>query len=83
VYDASYVKLRQLSIAYTLPQKFTNKLRLNQCTVSAYGRNLWVIHKNVPNIDPETMHTNGNGQGYELYSYPNQRSFGVSLNIKI
>jgi TonB-linked SusC/RagA family outer membrane protein len=83
VYDASFVKLRQLSIGYTLPQKFTNKLRLNQCTVSAYGRNLWVIHKNVPNIDPETMHTNGNGQGYELYSYPNQRSFGVSLNIKI
>lgn len=83
VYDASYVKLRELSFSYALPKKISAKVKLEQVTISVYGRNLWILSKNVPNIDPETMYTNGNGQGYELYSYPNQRSFGVSLNINL
>jgi hypothetical protein len=54
---------------------------MKKASVSLYGRNLWLIYKKVPNIDPETFYTNGNGQGYELYSYPNKRSFGFSLNL--
>ena len=83
VYDASFVKLRNLTLSYAVPTSFSQKARIKQLTVSLYGRNLWTIHKNVPNIDPETMHTSGNGQGYELYSYPNQRSFGISFTANI
>jgi len=54
---------------------------MKKASFSIYGRNLWIIFKNVPNIDPETFHTNGNGQGYELYSYPNKRSIGISLTV--
>lgn len=81
VYDASYVKLRELVLSYALPTTWISKIGMRKASVSVYGRNLWLIYKNVPNIDPETFYTNGNGQGYELYSYPNKRSIGFSLNV--
>jgi len=83
VYDASFVKLREMSLTYKLPEKLISKIKLEKASVSLYGRNLWIIYKAVPNIDPETFHTNGNGQEYELYSYPNKRSFGISVSINI
>lgn len=80
IYDASYVKLRELSLSYKLPNKWMEKLFIKNASVSVFGRNLWIIYKNVPNIDPESFHTNGNGQGYELYSYPTRRIIGFSIN---
>lgn len=82
VYDASFVKLREVVLSYNFPAGWFSSIGMTNASVSLYGRNLWLIHKNVPNIDPETFHTNGNGQGYELYSYPNKRSVGFSLNVK-
>lgn len=81
VYDASFVKLREISFSYQLPKSLVSRAKLQSATIAFYGRNVWLMYKNVPNIDPETSHTNGNGQGYELYSYPNKRSVGFSLNI--
>jgi len=81
VYDASFVKLRELILTYDFPLKWISKLKMKKASLSVYCRNLWIIYKAVPNIDPETFHTNGNGQGYELYSYPNKRSIGFSLNL--
>jgi len=82
VYDASFIKLRELTLSYNLPEKLFKKLKMKLASVSLIGRNLWLIYSKVPNIDPESFHTNGNGQGYELYSYPSRRSFGISLNFK-
>ena len=81
VYDASFVKLREVVLSYSVPVSWISKFGMKSAAVSVYGRNLWLIHKNVPNIDPESFHTNGNGQGYELYSYPNKRSIGFSFNV--
>ncbi len=81
VYDASYVKLREVVVSYSLPLTWISKIGMRKASLSLYGRNLWLIFKNVPNVDPETFYTNGNGQGYELYSYPNKRSIGFSLNV--
>ncbi len=83
VYDASFVKLRELTLTYNLPQKWISKIKMKRASISVYGKNLWIIWKAVPNIDPESFFTNGNGQGYELYSYPNKRSYGISLTINI
>lgn len=83
IYDASFIKLRELSINYQLPTNFTKKLRLKKASVGVFGNNLWLIYSEIPNLDPETMLTNGNGQGYELYSYPNKRSIGFSITINI
>ncbi len=83
IYDASFVKLRELSLTYQLPSSLMEKWKMKGASVGIYGTNLWLIYSKVPNLDPETMLTNGNGQGYELYSYPNRRSIGFSLTIKI
>ncbi|PLX22903.1 MAG: hypothetical protein C0599_05325 [Salinivirgaceae bacterium] len=83
IYDASFVKLREVSLTYKLPKKFVNRFKLKGASFGVYGTNLWLIYSKVPNIDPETMLTNGNGQGYELYSYPNPRSIGFRLTINI
>ncbi len=81
VYDASFVKLREISITYDIRAKFINKLKLNRASISLVGQNLWLIYSNVPNVDPESFHTNGNGQGYELYAYPTRRNFGFNIKL--
>jgi hypothetical protein len=77
------VKLRELRLGYTLPAAWTNRVGLSTASVALVGRNLWIIHKNVPHIDPETAFNTGNAQGTESLQLPTTRSLGfnVSLNF--
>jgi hypothetical protein len=80
VYDASFVKLREVSLAYTMPASFTRRLGLSGLTVSAVGRNLW-LHSKVPNIDPETAFDASNVQGIEGEQLPTPRSVGFTVSV--
>jgi hypothetical protein len=80
--DASYVKLREVKLGYTFPSQWVKGLGLQSATVSLVGRNLWIIHKNVPNIDPETAFNTGNGQGLEDLTLPTVRTIGFNVNLK-
>ena len=82
VYDASYVKLRELSLSYSLPAKWTTKY-FQDIDLSLIGRNLWIIHKNVPYADPEENLSSGNIQGYQSGSYPTTRTIGLNVNLKL
>lgn len=82
VYDASFIKLRDISIGYTIPRRLLGNLPVQSVTISAVGRNLFVLYKNVPNIDPESTYNNSNGQGLEYGSLPTRRHFGFNLNVK-
>ncbi len=83
VYDASYVKLRELNLTYSLPQTLITKLRaFKGIDVSVIGRNLWIIHKNLPYADPEENITSGNTQGYQSGAYPTTRSVGFNIKLK-
>ena len=82
VYDASYIKLRDISLAYDIPKSFIKKANINAITLSLVARNPLIIKKNVPNIDPDSNYQNGNGQGIEYGSLPSRKSYGVSLKIK-
>lgn len=82
VYDASYVKLRELSLSYSLPEKWTTKY-FQDIDLSLIGRNLWIIHKNVPYADPEENLSSGNIQGYQSGSYPTTRTIGLNVNLKL
>ncbi len=82
VYDASYVKLREIAVSYRLPRQFAKKLHLQEAAITLTGRNLWTIYKSVPNIDPESAVTAGNAQGVEAYSLPTTRSIGLNLSVK-
>jgi hypothetical protein len=82
VYDASYIKLREVKLGYSLPAKWINKIGFQGATFSVDGRNLWIIHKNAPNIDPETAFNAGNGQGLEDLTLPTVRNIGFNVNLK-
>jgi TonB-linked SusC/RagA family outer membrane protein len=82
VYDASYIKLREVKLGYTFPSNWVKSVGLQSATLSVVGRNLWIIHKNAPNIDPETAFNNGNGQGLEDLTLPTVRNIGFNINLK-
>ncbi len=82
IYDASYIKLRELSISWSLPRKWLRKTPLESVSVSAFGRNLWLIYSNLDNIDPESSYTSGNGAGLEYGSLPARRTWGFGINVK-
>lgn len=82
IYNASYIKFREARFGYAFSPNWLRKFNIQSATFSVIGRNLWIIHKNVPNIDPETAFNTGNGQGLEDLTYPTTRSFGFSLNLK-
>jgi TonB-linked SusC/RagA family outer membrane protein len=81
VYDASFIKLREVKLGYTLPNALTHKLGLQAVNFTVTARNLWYIDKKVPNIDPETAFNTGNGQGLETLQIPTVRSLGVNLRV--
>ncbi|MFO7935611.1 MAG: SusC/RagA family TonB-linked outer membrane protein [Bacteroidales bacterium] len=81
VFDASYVKLRELSLTYSLPANILGDSFIHGVDLSLVGRNLWIIHKNTPHFDPEFSFTSGNQQGIENASYPTARTFGVNVKL--
>lgn len=82
VYDASFGKLRQLSIGYTLPTKMLAKTPIESLSVSLVGRNLLLLWSDVPNIDPESAYTvDRRSQGLEFFALPQTRSFGVNVAV--
>ncbi len=83
VHDASFAKLRQVTLTWRLPQNWTGRARLHEVDVSLTGRNLLLLFSKVPNQDPESNFVNGNAQGIEMFSVPVVRSFGVNLRVKI
>jgi hypothetical protein len=82
VYDAGYVKLREANITYSFSKKLMAKLNpVKGIDVSLYGRNLWIIHKNLPDADPEEGSSSGNIQGFQVGSYPTYRMYGFNLKF--
>lgn len=83
VYNANFLKLRELSIGYEFPKMILDRLKVVKgLNISLVGRNLWTIVKHTDNIDPEAAYNNSNGQGLELNGYPATRSIGFNVNAK-
>lgn len=83
MFDASFIKLRELQLGYNIPDKVWGKLPLRSVSISLVGRNL-LLWDRVPHIDPENMsYTGGTAlPGIENMSMPSSRSYGVNLNVK-
>ncbi|MDQ8003558.1 MAG: SusC/RagA family TonB-linked outer membrane protein [Pedobacter sp.] len=82
VYKASYVKVRELTFIYTLPQTLNKKLGVKGASLGLVARNPFIIYKDVPNVDPDSNYNNSNGQGLEYGSLPTRRGWGFNLNVK-
>ncbi|MFC4095008.1 SusC/RagA family TonB-linked outer membrane protein [Euzebyella saccharophila] len=82
VYDASFVKLRDVRLSYSFPAKFIKGTPIKDLNLSVFGRNLAILSADVPYIDPQIIAGAGNAQGLENSQVPATRSFGVNLSAK-
>jgi TonB-linked SusC/RagA family outer membrane protein len=83
IFDASFVKWRQLVIGYSLPAKWLRGTFIKEFKISAIARNLAIIYKKVPHIDPESAFSSSNAnQGQEFGQLPSARTIGFNVNIK-
>ena len=87
VFDGSFLKLREASITYTVPQKYLQRLKgIKRANISLVGSNLallWVHKSNTMRLDPETggVSSDSRGVGFEQASVPTSRSFGLKLGV--
>jgi TonB-linked SusC/RagA family outer membrane protein len=79
VYDASFIKLRQITLGYMIPKKVLTNTPVQSLMVSFVGRNLAILKKNTPNIDPESSYTSTNAQGLDYFGFPATRTYGFNL----
>ncbi|GAB3341359.1 SusC/RagA family TonB-linked outer membrane protein [Marivirga atlantica] len=83
LYDASYIKLRQLSLYYTLNKAFSKRIGFQNIRLGFIGNNLLLITEN-PHVDPELNASQGRAivYGVDDMSYPSTRSFGFSIKTQ-
>ena len=83
VYDASFVKLRE-SDPGLFPSERSVQIRqcIQRVDLSLIGRNLWIIHKNLPYADPEEIISAGNLQGYQVGAYPTVKTFTFNVRLR-
>ena len=81
IYDATYAKLQEVALSYSLPQRWFNDFALRRASVSLTGSNLFFLYKEAPNIDPSTTLAAGNTQGIESANIPPQRQFTFRVNL--
>jgi TonB-linked SusC/RagA family outer membrane protein len=89
VYDAGYIKLREVAITWSVPAAVISKWHfVKGIDLSLTGRNLWIIHKNLPYADPEQgVPASGSyganaSMGFQSGSYPVFRTFGFNVKAK-
>ena len=83
VYSASYVKLREVALTYAIPASALSGLKyINGVSLSLSGRNLWIIHKDLPYADPEQGQAAGNASiGFQNGAYPVARTMSFIVKL--
>lgn len=81
VYDATYFKLREVSLSYKMPVKLLEKTFIRGAEFGFSGSNLWIIFKDLPYADPESGLGAGNLQGFSTGSLPSTRDFGFNVKL--
>ena len=76
--NAAYLRLKNLQLGYTLPNKLTQKVNLSNVRIFVAGENLFTITKLADMFDPETVYGGWNGTVYPLSK---TYSCGISLNF--
>lgn len=81
VYDASFVKLREVTLSYTIPARVLENSFIRGATFTLIGSNLWIIDKDLPHADPEAGQSAGNVQGWQSGVMPTTRNIGLTVNL--
>jgi hypothetical protein len=86
IYDGTVIRLREVSLGYSLPKSLLSKTPFGSVNISVSGRNLWFNAPNVLdglNLDPEVLAEtpDSNVQGFEYGTAPTTRRYGVNLSL--
>ncbi|NJX14789.1 SusC/RagA family TonB-linked outer membrane protein [Tamlana crocina] len=83
IFDASYIKLREVNFFYNVPSKLIERTGLSSLRFGVEARNLWIIDDHVPHIDPEVnfFGTGGPAATVEFSSVPSVKSVGFNVNL--
>lgn len=82
IFDASYLKLRQVALSYGLPQSLAGRIKANSIRLGIILNNVLLWTEN-PNVDPELNAVQGRKylNGVDDMSLPSSRSYGINLNV--
>jgi len=81
IYETSFVKLREVSVAFNIPDKFVSPLKIKKASLGFVARN-FLLWSAMDNFDPETSQGQGNMQGgMDYMSLPQTTSYGFNLNL--
>lgn len=84
VFDASYVKWRQVMLSYRVPNGVMGKLPFRDITIGFVARNLALLYSKIPHVDPESAFSSEDkNQGLEFGQIPSTRSIGFNINFKL
>ena len=83
VYDASTLRLNEISLSYSIPKKFLDRSPFGDLSFKLTGYNMWYDAFNTPdgaNFDPNTAGLGvGNGMGFDYINGPSTRRYGLSI----
>jgi hypothetical protein len=83
VLDGDFIKLRQVTLGYSINPSVFGRLPIKSAEISIVGRNLLTLFKKSANIDPEAGFSSLiNYAGIEGNSLPSTRTYGLNLNVK-
>ena len=84
LFKSDYIALRNIALDYTIPSVISNRLKLNELTLSVFANNVAYLYKDAPNSIPESSNGTGwNNSSYGTTALPTQRSVGFSIKVKL
>ncbi len=83
IYDASYIRLRQISVGYNLGSRILRNTPFQNASISVFANNIFYLMRNTENISPQSSFGTGINNGFELFGYPEMRSLGVNLKVSL
>jgi len=85
IFDATTIRLREISLSFAIPQKFLDKTPFGNASLTFAGQNMWYKAVNFPesiNFDPEVLSLGvGNGRGFDFVTGPTSKRFGGTLSF--
>ncbi|MFT5998727.1 MAG: TonB-linked SusC/RagA family outer membrane protein [Neolewinella sp.] len=85
IFDGTVVRLREVSLAYSLPASLLEKTPFGSISLRVSGENLWYNAPNFPpgvNFDPEVLSLGvGNGRGFDYLTGPTAKKFGANITL--
>lgn len=83
VKEQTNIRLREVSLSYSLPSSIMAKTPLTNATISLVGRNLFFIYSKIDNYDPASSYSsNQYAQGVMYFNLPTTTQFGFSIDLQ-